>query len=411
MNKDIYIYIDLLGKTQLVGYLWSRMRKGKESASFEYDKNWLESPNRFSLEPALSLGFGAYHTAADKALFGAIGDSAPDRWGRVLMRRAERYRAEKEKRTARTLMEADYLLMVNDEAREGALRFALEPGGPFLGGNNHQTIPPLIELSKLLSATERITSEEGSEEDLRLLLAPGSSLGGARPKASVRDRNGQLSIAKFPHSLDETNVVLWEALALTLAARAKISTPSWRIEKVLGKPVLLLHRFDRVNGNRIPYLSAMSMLDARDNEMRSYLEIVDALRQYGANAEQDIKELWRRIVFNILIANVDDHLRNHGFLYVGGEGWKLSPAFDLNPVPIAIKSRILSIAINSDDPTGSIALAMSVADYFDLNSNEAQAILLEVLKAISEWRKEAKKLGISVEEIERMSSAFLMESI
>jgi len=406
MNKEVFVYIDLEGKPILAGRLWSRTRNGRESATFEYDKTWLASPNRFSLEPGLSLGPGPYHTSTDKPLFGAIGDSAPDRWGRVLMRRVERKLAEKTGQTPRTLMEIDYLLMVNDEVREGALRFSLQENGPFLANNNHKSIPPLISLPKLLSATERLANEDDTEDDLKLLLAPGSSLGGARPKASIRDRDGHLAIAKFPHKSDEMNVVLWEALALTLAARAKIIVPTWRIETVLGKPVLISRRFDRVNSYRIPYLSAMSMLTANDNETRSYLEIVDVLRQQGASSKQDIKALWRRIVFNILISNLDDHLRNHGFLYAGEAGWQLSPAYDLNPVPIEIKPRVLSTAIDLDNTTASIELAMSVISYFDLTTTEAKHIIAEVHKAVSGWRQEAKKLGLTSNEIDRMASAF-----
>ena len=198
------------------------MRKDRESATFEYDKSWLAHPERFSLEPALKLGPGPFHTPSDKPLFGAIGDSAPDRWGRVLMRRAERRRAEREGQTPRTVREIDYLLMVDDEARQGALRFAEREGGPFLAEHGPTKIPPLIELPRLLSAAERVLSDTDSDEDLRLLLAPGSSLGGARPKASVRDRDGHLAIAKFPNKGDEVNTVLWEAVALTLAAKAGI---------------------------------------------------------------------------------------------------------------------------------------------------------------------------------------------
>lgn len=406
MNREVFVYIELDNKPRLVGRLWTHSRNKRESATFEYDKSWLEFSNHFSLEPALSLGPGPFHTRADKMLFGAFGDSAPDRWGRVLMRRAEQLRARKENRTSRTLTEIDYLLMVNDKTREGALRFSLQKEGSFLADDNHTPIPPLFDLPKLLNATENVGEEKETEEDLRLLLAPGSSLGGARPKASVQDKDGHLAIAKFPHKMDIMNVVLWEALALTLAARANISVPTWRIETVANKPVLISRRFDRNQSYRIPFLSAMSMLDAKDNEMHSYLEIVDALRQYSANPTQDIKALWRRIVFNILISNTDDHLRNHGFLYVGQEGWRLSPAFDLNPVPIEIKPRILSTAITLDDATASIELAMSVINYFGISAKEAKTIVNEVSSAVSNWRKEAKALGLKTNEINKMASAF-----
>jgi serine/threonine-protein kinase HipA len=222
MEKEILVHVDLRGIPHLVGRLWMRIRKDGESASFEYDKSWLSHPERFSLDPSLKLGPGPFHTASEQLLFGAVGDSAPDRWGRVLMRRAERRRAGREGQTPRALRETDYLLMVDDETRMGTLRFAQRAGGPFLAEYGGVRIPPLIELPRLLSAAEHAVSDTDTEEDLRLLLAPGSSLGGARPKASVRDRDGHLAIAKFPNQTDDMNTVLWEAVALTLAAKAGI---------------------------------------------------------------------------------------------------------------------------------------------------------------------------------------------
>jgi serine/threonine-protein kinase HipA len=406
MDREALVYVDLQGTPHLVGRLWARMRKDRESATFEYDKGWLAHPDRFSLEPALKLGPGPFHTPSDKPLFGAIGDSAPDRWGRVLMRRAERRRAEREGQAPRTVREIDYLLMVDDEARQGALRFAEREGGPFLAEQGPTKIPPLIELPRLLSAAEHVLSDTDSDEDLRLLLAPGSSLGGARPKASVRDRDGHLAIAKFPNKGDELNTVMWEAVALTLAAKAGIPVPAWRLETVADKPVLLLRRFDREQGTRLPFLSAMSMLDAKDNEARSYLEFVDVLRQHGAAPKEDMHALWRRIVFSILISNTDDHLRNHGFLWAGPAGWRLSPAYDLNPVPTDIKPRILTTAIDLDDGTASLKLALQVASYFELGEDEAHKIAAQVGQAVAAWRRVAKKLGLTPAEIDRMASAF-----
>lgn len=411
MDQEALVYVDLQGAPQLVGRLWARIRTGRESATFEYDETWLAHRDRFSLEPALMLGPGPFHTPSGKPLFGAIGDSAPDRWGRVLVRRAERRRAEREGQAPRTVREIDYLLMVDDEARQGALRFAEREGGQFLAEHGPTKIPPLIELPRLLSAAEHVMSETDSDEDLRLLLAPGSSLGGARPKASVRDRDGHLAIAKFPNKGDEVNAVLWEALALTLAAKAGIPVPAWRIETVAGKPVLLLRRFDREQRMRVPFLSAMSMLGAKDNEIRSYMEFVDVLRQHGAAPKEDMHALWRRIVFSILISNTDDHLRNHGFLWTGPAGWRLSPAYDLNPVPSDIKPRVLSTAIDLDDATASLKLALQVASYFELSEDEAHQIAKQVGQAVARWRQAAKKLGITATEIGRMASAFEHEDL
>ncbi|MGD0135861.1 MAG: HipA domain-containing protein [Bryobacteraceae bacterium] len=406
MDREAFVYVDLDGTSNLAGRLWGRARKNKESASFEYDRTWLENPARFSLEPALHLGPGPFHTAGDAPMFGAIGDSAPDRWGRTLMRRMERRRAERENQASRTLQEMDYLLLVDDEARQGALRFAEQEGGPFLREEGVKRIPPVIELPRLLSAAEHVIDETDTEEDLRLLFAPGTSLGGARPKASVRDKGGHLAIAKFPCRDDEINTVAWEAVALSLAKKSGIAVPAARVEIVAEKAVLLLRRFDRDGKRRIPFLSAMSMLGARDNETRSYLEIGDALRQHGASPKADMEALWRRIVFNILISNTDDHLRNHGFLYEGQQGWRLSPAYDMNPVPVDIKPRILSTAINEDDGTATLSLAMEVAGYFGLDSAAAGTIVAQVGKAVSKWRDEAARQGLTKIEIDRMASAF-----
>ncbi|MCB0331369.1 MAG: HipA domain-containing protein [Bdellovibrionales bacterium] len=409
MEREIFVYIDLGGSPFLVGRLWTRVRGKKQSASFEYDQEWLSNPKKFSLDPALMLSPGSFHTGGDKPIFGAIGDSAPDRWGRALMRRAERRRARDVKETPRTLFEVDFLLGVNDFTRQGALRFSLEPGAPFLAIGEGAKIPPLVELPKLLSAAESIASESETVEELRLLIAPGSSLGGARPKASVLDSNGKLLIAKFPHKDDEIDVVRWEAVALTLAKRAGITVPKCRLEKIGRRHALLLSRFDRAgerSSKRIPFLSAMSMLEARDNESHSYLEIADALKMHGAKPKDDLKELFSRVVFNILVSNTDDHLRNHGFLYQDLDGWTLSPAYDLNPMPTDIKPRVLTTNITEDDGTASLGLAYEVASQFELDSKEAKRIVRKVGRAVAGWREVGEELGISMAGLKRMASAF-----
>lgn len=398
--------MDIAGDPVLVGRLWSRVRKQRETGIFEYDASWLKRADRFALEPALILSEGPYHTGADRLMFGAIGDSAPDRWGRALMRRAERKAAEREGRQPRTLFEIDFLLQVDDEARAGALRFSEIQGGAFLAEADRFRIPPIVELKRLLAAAERVSDDKDSEEDLRLLMAPGSSLGGARPKASIRDADGHLSIAKFPHKEDSSNVVLWEAVALTLAARARIAVSEWHVAQVGKKACLILRRFDRQDGARVPLLSAMSMLGASDNETHTYLEIAEALRRQGAAPNDDLKELWRRVVFTVLISNTDDHLRNHAFLYEGQKGWRLSPAYDMNPVPLDVKPRILSTAIDPEDNSASLDLAFAAAEYFGLKKDEAKAIAAEVGAAVGQWRQEAQKAGIAKTDIDRMASAF-----
>lgn len=405
-SQQIYVSIELGEETHKVGKLWFHQRGTRQSASFEYEPNWLKHSEKFALDPALQLTSGAFHTTPDQILFGAMGDSAPDRWGRVLMRRAESMRAKSAREAVRTLSEADYLLGVNDEARQGALRFSLKYGEPYLTPRDKESIPPLIDLPKLFSATERYLNDDETPEDLKILLAPGSSLGGARPKASVRDKDGHLVIAKFPKTDDEFNVVVWEAVALTLAKKAGIKTTEWRLELIMNKPVLLLRRFDRQSGRRIPFLSAMSMLGAKDNDPHSYLEIAYAITQHGASPNSDLEELWRRIIFTVLILNTDDHLRNHGFLYEPHKGWRLSPAYDINPTPIEIKARMLSTSINYDDPTASIDLALSVIDDFRIKKARALAIIKEVALAVSEWRSVATQFGLLKREIDRMASAF-----
>ncbi len=406
MDREVLVYADLGGVPNVVGRLWARVRKGRESATFEYEDQWLRHPERFALEPALALGTGPLHTPSGRALFGALGDSAPDRWGRLLMRRAERMRAGREGREVRTLFEADYLLLVDDEARQGALRFAEEDVGPFLAADLAHRIPPLVELPRLLHATERVIGDTETEDDLRLLLVPGSSLGGARPKAAVRDRDGALAIAKFAQKDDDFDVVAWEAVALGLASNAGIRVPLWRIEEVAGRNVLLLARFDRSRGSRIPFLSAMSMLGASDGESRSYLEIADAIHRYGSGPDDDVRELWRRIVFNVLVSNTDDHLRNHGFLYDRGKGWRLSPAYDLDPVSVEVRPRVLSLAITLDDATADLDLAFEVAEYFGVSPGEARRVCGEVGSAVSGWRDGARRAGIGAAEMDRMASAF-----
>lgn len=406
MKRQVFVYVDLNGVSYLAGTLWTRARGNRQSASFEYAPEWLGHPERFALEPALAIGPGPHHTPADMALFGALSDSAPDRWGRVLMRRAERRLATADGHSPRTFLEIDYLLGVHDVSRLGALRFAEKEGSPFLAESTQANIPPFLALPRLLVASEHVVNDDESDEDLRLLLAPGSSLGGARPKASVLDPVGQLSIAKFPSPTDEWSVVRWESVALSLAQKAGIQVPQWTLEFIADKPVLLVKRFDRSHGARIPFLSAMSMLGARDRETRCYLELVDALRRWGATPRKDMHALFRRIVFNILISNTDDHLRNHGFLFPSATGWQLAPAYDLNPVPLDVKPRVLATEIDFGDATASLELAFHVSDYFELTRDEAHAVAIEVKEAVSHWRETAEKAGIAAREIARMASSF-----
>jgi serine/threonine-protein kinase HipA len=402
---DIEVHIDLAGQTRRVGTARRNIARGAETIVFEYDAAWLGDPNRFSIEPALALTRGTFAPPRGQAIFGSIGDSAPDTWGRRLMQRAERRAAERARRPVRTLSESDYLLGVSDETRLGALRFR------WVGEQDFQAppragVPALVELGRLLQSTERILRDEETDEDLQLIFAPGSSLGGARPKASVIDQHGRLSIAKFPKETDDYSMETWEEIALRLAARAGIATPRHALVEVAGKAVMLSQRFDREGALRIPFLSAMAMTGSKDGERGSYPEIVDALAQHGAQAKADAQELYRRVAFNVLISNVDDHLRNHGFLWLGKAGWSLSPAYDLNPVPTDVKARVLTTNIDLDEGTCSVDLLEAAAEYFSLGLPAARAVIKEVAMATATWRDVAKEAGAKVAEIGRMASAF-----
>jgi serine/threonine-protein kinase HipA len=410
MEDQLQVCVSLDGHTHAVGNLWTHSKGQRESASFEYDRAWLANPLRFSIDPALTLYPGVFHTGANAPMFGAIGDSSPDRWGRALMRRAERRRAEAAKTTPRALREIDFLLQIDDETRMGALRFRRHSDAPFLAESQPHRVPPLVALPLLLNASNRIEQDKDTAADINLLLAPGSSLGGARPKSTIREKDGSLAIAKFPSHADDWDTIRWESVALTLAQKSGLRTAKFRLETIKSRPVLMLTRFDRAATKqgpiRIPFLSAMSMMGARDGETRSYLEIADLLRQHGATPKADLEELWRRIAFHIHIANLDDHLRNHAFLWTGPRGWTLSPAYDLNPVPADVRPRILSTNINEDDATASMDLASSVAADFGLKPDRAKAITAKIRRAVKAWRTIAQQHNIPARQIDRMSSAF-----
>lgn len=403
--SDFEVHIALNGRTRQVGLARSNRVRGKETILFEYDDTWLKDPERFSLEPALAMTRGAFAPPGGLTVFGSLGDSAPDTWGRRLMQRAERRAAQREGRAIRTLAESDYLLGVSDETRLGALRFR-RVGEESFQAPDRAGVPALIKLGQLLQVTERILRDEETDEDLQLIFAPGSSIGGARPKASVIDQHGYLSIAKFPKETDDYSVETWEEIALRLAEQAGIATPKHELIEVAGKAVLLSRRFDRHDGTRIPFLSAMAIMSAKDGEQGSYPEIVDALVQHGAQAKTDARALYRRVVFNVLISNVDDHLRNHGFLWLGKNGWSLSPAYDLNPVPADIKARVLTTNISLDEATCSLDLLEAAAEYFSLSLAQARMIIKEVALVTSRWRDIAKEVGARSAEIQRMASAF-----
>ena len=406
-DPDLDVYLDWQGETLLVGRLWARSKTAKVTSSFEYDEIWLAHKDRFSLDPALPLTGGQFHTVG---LFNAFTDPAPDRWGRNLLLRRERRQAKAEDRLPRTLLDIDYLVLVEDENRLGALRFADAGKKDFLA-HSDRPIPPLVRLGDLLSAATRVIEDKESDNDLRLLLAPGASLGGARPKASVVDQHNHLMIAKFPSPTDDWPVPRWEATAMELARAAGIHVPQSELHEVQGRPVFVMQRFDRDEGNRrLPFISAMTALGASDGDVRSYIELLDLLRQDGVAPHDDAAELWRRMVFNVLISNTDDHLRNHGYLREIG-GWRLAPAYDLNPMPVDVKPRHHALTLDESDDASSIDTVISVAEYFGLKLAQAKQIAAEVAAAVLGWREVADANGLTPAQVERMASAFEHEDI
>lgn len=402
-SRVIEVFLSVGGDNVLVGTLRSTVRGTKETSSFEYSKGWLQYDGNFALDTELPLVAGQIY--AKNKTFGAFEDTAPDRWGRKLMLRNEARLAEQEKRPARTLNNIDYILGVNDFARQGALRFRDAGSDVFLTPSDSDFIPPLVRLPALLAAADSIDSNRGNAAEFQLLLAPGSSLGGARPKASVINNDGKLCIAKFPKKDDDQNVVLWEGVALDLATQCGLNVPKWKLENVLNKPVLIIERFDRDGGTRIPFASAMTMLGATDGDGfdYNYTDIADFLTREGANPNEDLPELWRRIVFSVMISNTDDHLRNHGFLRTK-TGWILSPLYDVNPNNHGTDSLHTAISDNNYDAT--LANALAYKEYFRVDDAYAYQTIKHFKTVINNWRKIATKYGLSGPEITRMSLAF-----
>jgi serine/threonine-protein kinase HipA len=403
-DVHVEVLVALGDEEVLAGDLWSHRRR-EESATFSYATGFLAYRHAYELDPMLPLRSGQQQTPIGRAIFGAFSDCAPDRWGRRLVQRAEPQRVRDHGGAERSFGEIDYLLGVRDDLRQGAVRLRDPASGAYLADERHG-VPALLDLPALLGAADRLDRDDAGEADIELLLRGGSSLGGARPKAHVRQRGGRLGIAKFPSpSNDEWDVIRWEAVALALAGAAGIAIPGWELHTVEGKAVLIVDRFDRIGDRRIAYASAMTMLEASDREERSYLEIAEVIANSSPDAGADLRELWRRIAFSILIANTDDHLRNHGFLRVSSAGWSLSPAFDLNPDPRP-GERHLSTAIDDATTAARVDVLLDVAAYFRLRPDDARHVLREVVNATSKWREAAAEQGLDRSAIEDMAPAF-----
>ena len=414
-NKDIYVYAHWteLKEPVLMGVLTAQFSRGKEIFSFNYSEDWLKSRYSQILDPELQFYSGLQYTKEEKQNFGVFLDSSPDRWGRVLMKRREAALARSEKRQEKILRESDYLIGVFDCHRMGAIRFKANPDGPFLSDNKTLAIPPWTSIKELEQTSLRLEDENAIEDPeylkwLSILINPGSSLGGARPKASVVDDRNNLWIAKFPSKSDIKDIGGWEMVTNELARNAGLNVAFARIQKFSGKHyTFLTKRFDRTNtGARLHYASAMTMLGYIDGNNYqdgiSYLEIVDFLTKYGANVENDLAELWQRIVFSLFVSNTDDHLRNHGFILTE-KGWVLSPAFDINPNE---DGSGLSLNISLDDNSLDLDLALEVADYFRLSNEHAHKKIDNIRKSVKNWRIVATRYKLPKSEQELMSKVF-----
>jgi serine/threonine-protein kinase HipA len=395
---SVELHIDWSGQTQFVGRIYTTERS--PAVSFEYDSGWLARTDAFAIDPtSLPLRIGAYHSPQ---LFGGIHDCGPDRWGRVLIERAVRKQVLERK----PYQDLDYVVALADSSRIGALRFRMGPTGPFLAESGQQVPPPVVSLAALLRATDAINGETETAADLRFLLGNGSPLGGARPKAAVALADGRLAIAKFPKQDDVRDIAAGEILALTLAHQAGITVAEHRLVAVDRRSVSVITRFDRAGAQRIPFLSANSLVGLSQGEPGAYTLLADGIRQFGHDVATDLRELWRRLIFSLLASNYDDHLRNHGFLMRAPGRWALSPAYDLNPVPEIERAQTPKTPITEDQENPSIAGALAAASRFGLRSREAKVILGEVLTAVSSWRKVGQRLQIKAGTLEAYATAF-----
>jgi serine/threonine-protein kinase HipA len=389
----------LIGRDRLI--LWARLHAAERgsSVSFEYVTEWLQRDGAFAIDPtSLPLQRGASHAAT---LFGAIQDCGPDRWGRVLIERAVRKKVLVQK----PYHEIDYVTALDDASRSGALRFRLDAKSPFLAATSGK-LPPLVRLNALLRATDAIHSETETAQDLQFLLGAGSPLGGARPKSAVSLADDRLAIAKFPKPDDTRDIAAGEILALTLAEQVGIQVAEHRLVSVRNLSVSVITRFDRIGKNRIPFISAASLLGLPHGDAGAYTMLADGIRQFGNHVLDDLRELWRRLVFSLLASNYDDHLRNYGFLMREPGRWSLSQAYDINPVPEMDRVHMSKTAISEDQVEPTIAVALAAASRFGLKAIESKKILREVFTAVSGWRKTGRKLHLKASTLDAYASAF-----
>ena len=420
-EKKIWVYADweFLEEAQLMGVLTSQRLRGKEIFSFEYSESWIKHQNPILyLDPQLAFYKGMQYLPDEKSNFGIFLDSSPDRWGRLLMRRKEAWLAKEENREERTLFESDYLLGVFDGHRMGGVRFKLSEDGPFMNNLKKMATPPWTSLRELEQASLKLERDDAMNDPgyakwLNMLIDPGSSLGGARPKASVMDDKGNLWIAKFPSSRDEKNTGAWEMVLHELAKVCGIYVPEARLQKFSGRHhTYLSKRFDRTKKQkRIHFASGMTLLalqnGANHEDGVGYLDLVGFIMQNSPEAKEDLEQLWRRMAFNILVSNTDDHLRNHGFILTN-KGWRLSPAYDMNPNEMG---NGLTLNISENNNELDITLALETAYLYQLKNERAAGILKEMRLQLSNWRSVSKKFGIGKSEIEQTKRAFRLVDI
>ncbi|MCM4164570.1 MULTISPECIES: type II toxin-antitoxin system HipA family toxin [unclassified Arenibacter] len=409
---EIYVYAHWQGmpEAKIIGVLAAHHAKGKKAFSFEYDKGWIKSEHQQLLDPDIQFYSGPQYPNK-KENFGVFLDSMPDTWGRTLMKRRAAQLANEKDRKAVTLYEIDYLLGVYDECRMGALRFKTDRDGPFLDNNEDNPTPPWSSVRELQEAAKHFENDTDNEEVkkwLAVLMAPGSSLGGARPKANILDEHGNLWIAKFPSKNDTIDKGAWEFLAYRLAINCGIEMAPSRIEKITGNyHTFFTQRFDRIRKERIHFSSAMTMTGNNEDTIRdnpaSYLDIAEFIQTNGVNIDKNLHQLWRRIVFNIAVSNTDDHLRNHGFILTS-KGWILSPAYDINP---SIDKDGLALNIDMENNVLDLELAKRVGEYFRLDDKQMDTIIEEVMASVSQWKKIADEIGIPRAEQELMAAAFM----
>ena len=410
MERKIFVYENFSSiEPKKIGILYVDTIRGIEHYSFEYDQDWLkESKFSFCLDPDISMFSGRQYT--EKNIFGMFADASPDRWGRILMKRREAIKARRERRKPNKMYDSDFLLGVYDQTRVDALRFKVDVNGPFLSDDTETAAPPWATLRSLEEASRQFEKDDNYLNDkwLKQLLKPGSSLGGARPKATVEDEQGNLWIAKFPSKNDEYDVGAWEKVVHDLAKLCGLNVPESKVEKFSKDgSTFLVKRFDRDGEKRIHFASAMTMLGKNDgassDDGSSYIDIVDFIKAYGSSPKDDLIELFKRIIFSMSVSNTDDHLRNHGFI-LNDKGWKLSPLYDVNPVPYG---DVLSLNVDSYDNSISIDLAISSACFYDITKYDAEVYADEILTIVkNNWEQLAKKYGINRDQIEEMRPAF-----